>query len=179
VLLVVPYFIILVQQKKFKQILLLPVIPSLLAITFVDYYFKFGTFFAYLKYNGHLISTPAVNLFKVYAYAGDGHSAELYFLFYAIYGFGILQLWKKKEIFYFSAVYFVMMLFVFHMDLSRYMLPLAPFALLVGYDDLLSKKRSLLLLLLIPLVYTYSWGLIPHNQIVDWVWSDLVKVLAQ
>jgi len=177
ILLLTSYFITIIHERKFKLLKLLPIIPFMLLLTFIYYHFIYGDFFAYFRYNGAVMSSFPINIFRIYVGAKDAHSSEYYFVLYAINILGIAQLWRKKETFYFSAMYFIAMLFVVHLDLSRYMLPLAPFALAIGFDNLLSKRSAAIVLTLIPLIYFYTWGFIPTNVILDWVWNDLLKFL--
>jgi Gpi18-like mannosyltransferase len=163
VFLLAPFFIVLVQKKQFQKIFLLPIVLSLLYLTFVYYDFQFGSFFTYFKYNGQAIPLKLFEIFKNYSATGTMHSSELYLIFYIIYGLGIAQIYKHKEIFWYSLAYYLFVLFVWHDDISRYMLPLAPYALVVGADSFLSKPRAKLLLLFIPLVYIYCKGMIPYN----------------
>ena len=85
------------------------------------------------------------------------------------------------EVFLYAAAFLGLNAFVFHNDLARYFLPLAPFALLVAYDPLLSRRavRAVVLPLAAYLGYTYAWGYLPHNVVALSVWDDVVKALAR
>ena len=177
------YFILLVSQKQWHKILLLPIIGLPLLLTFTFYYFHFGDFFAYFGVNlsdkNSLLYFKPFHILSVYSNNGEGHSAEFYLAMYAVYGAGVLSLFNKhKVLFVHCAVMYLFSIFIFHQDLSRYLIPIAPLALVAGYDAIL-KQRALkyAAALYIGLSYTYAWQILPHNIIVDWVYQDLIKFL--
>jgi hypothetical protein len=141
----------------------------------------YGDFLAYftrnLRQSGHLAYPPLLG-FTSYAAAGDFHSVELFFGLYALYGLGTLAVLKHRVVFLYTLALFTFALFVFHFDLSRMFLPLAPFALLVGFDGLLSRRACRWLLpLLVYMDCVYAWGLIPHNTVVPAAYQSLLRVL--
>lgn len=179
------YFFDLSFKRRWKPILLLPLVALPLLATFIFYYFQFGDFFAYFKVNlsnsNKLVRWPPFLIFKAYSYSGNLHSAELYLTIYAVYGVGVVLLWYKNiTLFWYAAVHYLFSLLIFHEDLSRYFIPIAPFALVVAYDQILSKAPVKLVTLgLIALCYHYAWGATPQNNVVNWVYKKLEHSLTQ
>ena len=185
VLIGVAYFFTLIIEKKWKYIPLLAIVGIPLFATFTFYYFHYGDFFAYFGVNlsssNSLIHLKPFDIFLLYSKTGNTHSAEFYLMMYAIYGIGVCLLWQKnKLIFLYSAVSYIFCLFIFHQDLARYLIPLAPFALIIGYDRILSQLPArVACIALIPLCYYYAWKILPHNLVVEWVYKNLIRILAQ
>ncbi len=165
------YFITLVSERKWKYIPALALVALPLLGTFTFYAYQYGDFFAYFGTNysdsNKLIHFQPFTIFSVYSNAGESHSAELYLILYAIYGVGTALLWKKhKLLFWFSAITFAFSCFIFHQDVSRYLIPMAPLAIVVAYDAVLSQKAvKLAFVAALFLAYTYVWGIIPHNVV--------------
>jgi hypothetical protein len=71
---------------------------------------------------------------------------------------------------YFAGLFFVSTLFVAHRDISRYILPIAPFAL-VAFDKLIQKKEFKVIcgILVIPILL-FTWNFLLNNTapIADW-----------
>lgn len=62
----------------------------------------------------------------------------------------------------------------------RLILVIAPFAQLVGYDELLSRPAARLLLpLAIFLAYSYAWGYLPHKLVGEGVYATLLEALRR
>lgn len=185
ILIGVAYFFALVWEKKWKYIPLLALVGLPLLLTFTFYHFHYGNFFAYFGVNlsssNSLIHLKPFDILRLYSNRGEAHSAEFYLAMYAVYGAGVAVLWHKNKLFFlYGAVTYLFSIFIFHQDLARYFIPLSPFALVIAYDDLLSKKAvKLAAVPFIILSYIYAWGVLPHNGIVDWVYQNLLKYLVQ
>lgn len=184
ILIGVAYFISLIYERKWRHIPWLALIALPLFLTFVFYYFHYGDFFAYFSVNyssiNRLIHFTPFEIFTVYSNSGDTHSAELYLILYVVYGVGVLMLWgKNRLLFFYAAISYVFSTFIFHQDLSRFLIPLAPFALVIAYDEVLSKTAMKIAAIpFIAMSYIYAWGVMPHNLVVDWVYEKLIQVLA-
>ena len=178
VLLGVVYLIMLIRDRRWSRIPLLVLIGLPLLATFSFYQWRYGDFWAYFHWNSKLIHARPLEIFLNYAGSGNTHAAEFYLGLYLLYGLGVLLLWRWPLFFWYGAVFYSFNLFVFHEDLSRYLLPLAPFALVIGYDQIL-KTRAFQCAFpgLIALAYVYAWGVLPHNLIADWVYQNLLRVL--
>ncbi len=158
------YFLLLLYEKKYKYLPYTLIIPAFLGLNFLIYQFTYGDFFAYFKYDGSFMkTTPFMAIFDP-ASKGNTNNAELFIGLYVIYILGALRLWKRAELFTFSIIYVLFMAFVEHPDISRYLLPAAPFALIVAFDDIISSKEFMLVFPLIVIFgYFYCWGIIPTN----------------
>jgi hypothetical protein len=164
VLMLASYVILLAYEKKYRYLPYTLIIPAFLGLNFLVYHFTYGDFFAYFRWNGGFMKTmPFMNFFAPAA-AGKTNDAELFMGFYVIYILGALRLLKRPELCSFSLVYLAAMAFIQHPDVSRYLLPAAPFALIVAFDDIISRKEFMLAFPLIVIFgYFYCWGIIPTN----------------
>jgi len=175
ILMFISYFLLLLYEKKYRYLPYLLIIPAFLGLNFLIYQFTYGDFFAYFKWNGGFMKAiPFMNFFAPAA-AGKTNDAELFMGFYIIYILGALRLWKRPELCSFSLVFLAFMAFVQHPDVSRYLLPAAPFALIIGFDDIISRKEFMLVFPLIVIFgYFYCWGIIPTNLIPVDTFRDLM-----
>ncbi|MDA8140498.1 MAG: hypothetical protein M0036_17780 [Desulfobacteraceae bacterium] len=180
VLIGIVYLLQLIYERKYKLILWLPIIGLPLLATFVFYYFHYGDFFAYFGVNlsnkNSLLHAIPIDIFRLYCNVGEAQTAEFFLVMYAAYGAGVCLLWSKnKLLFFYSLVIFVFSLFLFHQDISRYLIPLAPLALVTAYDSILSNRIvKWAMVFYVGLSYIYAWGMIPHNLCVDWVYNNLL-----
>jgi|CXWL01.1.fsa_nt_gi hypothetical protein len=165
------------KKLEIKKILLawpLLLIPVVIYGLFLFYKSRTGNFWAYFQSgdNFHLFWPP----FSIFSpkgkfWTGDFWLEEVLFT-WLIYGLGALRLWRKKlttEAF-FMGTFFATTLFIAHRDVSRYILPIAPLAILAWKDVILKKEfRWILLLMIIP-VYLFTWDFLINNQapIADW-----------
>jgi hypothetical protein len=181
VLLVPGFVLCYLLERRVRHALIVPVALLATLGLLLWHLWLYGDFFAYftrnLSQSGHMAYPPLLG-FTSYVAAGDVHSAELYFGLYALYGLGTLALLRHRAVFLYALAFFTFNLFVFHFDLSRMLLPLAPFALLVGFDSLLSRRGCRWLLpLLVYMDCVYAWGLIPHNTVVPTAYQSLLRAL--
>jgi|SRR5271157_273216 len=179
VLMFASYIILLLYEKKYKYLPYTLIIPAFLGANFLIYQFTYGNFFAYFQYNGGFLKlVPFMNIFDP-ALKGQTNNAELFIAMYVIYILGALRLWKRPELFSFTIVFVLFMAFVQHPDISRYLLPAAPFALIVAFDDIISSKEFMLVFPLIVIFgYIYCWGIIPTNLIDSGTYSSLIASLV-
>jgi len=158
-------------QWKYAPILLMP-----FAALDLFYLFKFrtGDFWAYFHSgdNIHLFWPP----FSVFAPKGQNWVGSFWLedviWTWLIFGVGIMKLRDKKLTieYYFTGLFFLSTLFVAHRDISRYILPIAPFVL-IGWDKLVQKKEfKIVACLLIVPILLYSWTFLLNNTapIADW-----------
>lgn len=148
-------------------------IPFTLILVFVFYGIIQKDFFGYFHSgdNIHLLFPP----FQVFNYSapwvGTYWLEEIIFI-YLIAIIGVFRLFQKKEFLYgtFAGIFCLMIFFVSHRDISRYILPAVPF-LLIGYSDLIIKKefKIAVAILIIP-IYLYSLAFISQNvmPIANW-----------
>jgi hypothetical protein len=118
-----------------------------------------------------------------YANSSNGtHSAELIITLYGIYGLSVLRMRKIDDgLFVFGAVFFIFSLFIFHNDISRYLIPLAPFSFLIAFDGAFRTRdfKLALCFLIAPLTYVYSIGQVHQNLVVESVYENLIRALGQ
>jgi len=162
------------KRKKFYfqawPLLLMPL--SVLGV-FVFYYFQTGDFLAYFHSgdNFHLVFPPLQAFATGRNWLGDFWLEDMVY----VYLFGALTLvllFKQKlyDLATLALIFFTATLFVAHRDLSRYSLPLMPFAL-IAFSPFLEKKefKIAFLIVLVP-IYLYTINFILHNiaPIADW-----------
>ena len=175
------FFVLFMLEKKYRKGLILCFSALGLVALFSYYQYQLGDFFAYFTFNlgtAKLIQFPAFKAFLASLQDANHLSAESYLFTYGIAFFGTVSLWKKRELFVFCSVYFGFTVFIFHLDISRYMLTIAPFAILVAYDPFLKLKSVRWgVLALSPLMLIYAWRYIPLNTMpLDW-YSKLLNFL--
>ena len=160
------YFIEFIRTKKYKLIPLLSIIALPLLLTFSFYYYIYGDFFAYFSWNSKLIHSKPIDIYYSYVVNGNSHSGELYFLFYILYGLGVLFLWEYPILFIYSLIFYVFNLFVFHEDLSRYFLTITHFVLIIAYDKFLNTPQfKTISIFALYLGIVYSAYMLPHNVV--------------
>jgi len=174
------YFLLEAWNKKKIDVKLwlkaapLALIPLVVIPMFYLYETRTGDFWAYFNSgdNFHLFLPP----FSIFSpkgafWTGDFWLEEVIWV-WLIYGIGVVRLFNKKlkVMGSFALVFWVSTLFVAHRDLARYILPIAPLAL-IGWDEELQKKefRWIKLALIIPVVL-YAWNYMLHNiaPVADW-----------
>lgn len=162
--------------KTVKNLVPVSLIPLAVLCVFYFYYLRTGDFLAYFNSgdNFHLMNLPfMVFTAKAGAWVGSFWLEEIIFI-WLLYGMGLLMFGGKNKYlsveFVFGAVFFVTTLFVSHRDISRYILPIMPIAL-VGYKNVLEKRefKWVLGLLAIPALL-YAINFISGNtmNVSDW-----------
>ncbi len=163
-------------KKRKIQFKYLPLLLQAVAIGLLFWFYgvRTGDFWAYFNSgdNIHLFWPP----FSVFSPFGEYWVGSFWLedviWTWLILGVGILRLKKKnmRAEMYFAGLFFVSTLFVGHRDVSRYILPVAPFAL-IGWDGLVQKKdfKFVFWLLLVPILL-FSWNFLLHNTspVADW-----------
>jgi hypothetical protein len=179
ILMLVSYILLLLYEKKYRYLPFTIIIPIFLIGNFLVYAYAFGDALAYFKWNGGYMNAMPFRPLIDASFKGITNNVELYFGFYILFILGTLRLWKKPELFFFSAVFLGFMLFVFHPDISRYLLPVAPFALIIAFDDIISRKEFILIMPLIILFgYIYCWGILPSNLAPPELYSEVLKAIG-
>lgn len=163
-------------KKKRVQFKFLPLLIQALAVPALFWFYgaRMGDFWAYFHSgdNFHLFWPPfSVFTSGVQAWVGNFWLEDIVWT-WLVFGIGIAKLKEKKmnvEL-YFSGLFFLSTLFVAHRDISRYILPVAPFVL-IGWDKLIQKKEFKIVLgiLVIP-VLLFSWNFLLNNvaPVADW-----------
>lgn len=153
-----------------KRVVLALAVPASLLLLFTFYAYSLGNFFAYFAVNTGYLQIPLLLIpaSSVLPESSSAFAGEWYVVLFFLYGLGIVKLYEKRfrELFLYALVMFLPLLFVFHEDISRYLLPIAPFALIIGFDELIPKKRVHFLLplaLLCVAAYLYCVAVLPTN----------------
>jgi hypothetical protein len=168
------YLAMLCRERKWSKIPLLTLVAVPLLAVFTFYRWRFGNFFVYFDWNSALLSLRPLEILSYYADTGDARSAELYALMYFVYGLGVIMLWRAPLFFTYAAVIYVANLFMYHDDLSRLMIPIAPFALVVAYDRIIDTKAFKIAgLLLLVVTYQYAWRILPTNVVEKDIYENL------
>jgi 4-amino-4-deoxy-L-arabinose transferase-like glycosyltransferase len=163
----------LIKTKKFDlRWLNILFIPLGLILVFVLYHFQYQDFFAYFHTGGVV---PMPYPFSAFNFQGkwvDTAWLEDIILYFFIYGLAIIHLKdsKYRSFFYVPLVYLIGTIFVQHRDISRYALPLWPFACIAFEKFFTSKKFLIVFVLLLPAIYLYAWNFLLYNvmPISDW-----------
>ena len=183
VLLVPAFFLYHLERREWRRAALMPAALLGLLALFGYYRLVFGDFWAYFTWNldsAGIVSLRPLEIFRRYATADKFHSAELYAILYVGYAVGTLALWRRRALFWYCAVYLVFCGFISHHDLPRYLVPIAPFALLVAFDPLLAGRRAWLALpLLLYVDYTAAWGHLPQKLVSRAVYERVLASPAQ
>ncbi len=147
-------------------------IPFGLLTVFLIYWRQMGDFLAYFHSgdNIHLMFPFAVFNYQK-TWVGTAWLEDVVF-YYLLYGVAVVTLWKSKyrSFFYYSLVFFVATLFVQHRDISRYSLPIWPFAAIAFEKFLTDKKYRLIFFIILVGIYFYAWNFLSYNvmPIADW-----------
>jgi len=169
---------VLIESIKQKRILFKywPLLIQLFAVfgLFWFYGLQTGDFWAYFHSGDNIhLFWPPFSIFapKGQAWVGNFWLEDIIWT-WLIFGLGIVKLIKKnmKIEMYFAGLFFLSTLSVAHRDISRYILPIAPFVL-IGWDKTIQKKefKIILAILTIPILL-YSWNFLLNNlaPIADW-----------
>ena len=176
ILLFVSYAALYIYNKQYRRLPYTLLIPALLVVNFLVYQLVFGDFFAYFKWNGSFMSLLPFMDFFGNAAVGITNNAELFMAMYLLYFIGTLRLRKFPELLAVALPFALFMAFVYHPDISRYLLPIAPLALLIGFDDVISRwEFKVIFPLIIVFGYVYCWGIIPTNLMSP---GDYASILA-
>lgn len=147
-------------------------IPLGLASVFSLYAVQYGNFFAYFATGGVVPMPYPFSVFDARARWVDTVWLEDILFTFFLYGSAVIALYRSKfrSVFYFPLVFFIAAIFVQHRDLSRYMLPLWPFAILAFHSFFTSKRFVLLGVILLPAIFLYAWNFLQGNVIpvADW-----------
>ena len=177
-LLFISYVALFIYKKQYRRLPYALVIPAFLGLNFLVYQFIYGDFFAYFRWNGGFMTiVPFMDFFSS-ALKGQTDPAELFMAIYLVYILGALRLRKHPELFAVALPFALFMAFVWHPDISRYLLPIAPLALLIGFDEIICRKEFKLIFPLIVIFgFIYCWGIIPTNLMTTAQYSYVMAIV--
>ena len=165
-LMIAPAFgVLLIRRKQYRSLPWLALIPLGLFAYFAFCAIRFGDFFAYFSPHGEkLARLVPFGFLPVLFQKGLYHQVEFHILLALVYVVGIFRLRAYPVLFSYCAFELALHLCLSTEDWSRYFLSMAPFALIVGYRDVLDTRlfRWLLPVFAALSIY-YARGVIPLN----------------
>jgi len=160
------YAAVLARQRRWRSMAWLALVPAGLFAYFLFCAVRFGSFFAYFAPHGEKLAR-----FRPFGFLptlfekGLYHQVEFHILLFLLYAVGTFRLRERFPVlFWYCALELALHVMISTEDWSRYFLVMAPFALIVGYHDLIDTRafRWLFPVFAALSVY-YAWGVIPSN----------------
>lgn len=157
------------QKKSFKYILSfypLILIPLILLSVFYWFNISYNDFFAYFHSgdNIHLTFPPFQIFNQNQFWVGTIWLEDIIYIF--LLGFLAAFMLLKQKLFplaFLLFTYLTASIFVAHRDISRYLLPIAPFVIIAFEKILISKEFKIVLAILLVAIYLYSQNYIINN----------------
>lgn len=160
-------FIIQSFKNYFFQYLPLMLIPLGLLLIFAIYQYTYNDFFAYFHSGDNIhLTFPPFQVFNMNQFwVGDIWLEDVVYLYLLglLSGFMLLNNPKLKVLGIYVLTYVTASIFVAHRDISRYILPVFPFALIAFEKVLISREFKIVLGILILGIYLYSQNFIIQN----------------
>lgn len=165
-LMIAPAFaVVLWRRRRLKELLWLALIPAALAAYFFFCAARTGNFFEYFSQHGEKMAAfrPFGFLPELFR-KGLYHQAEFHILLALVYAVGTSRLRPFPTIFWYCVFELGLHVFISTEDWSRYFLAMAPFALVVGFRDVIDTKafRWIFPPYVVAALF-YAWGVIPLN----------------
>lgn len=149
--------------RSYHSLLLIP-----LSLMLVFYWYKiaYQDFFAYFHSgdNIHLTALPFPVFNKNQFWVGDIWLEDIVYVY--LLGFLAVSFLIKSKLYSFAAfviTYLIASSFVAHRDISRYALPIFPFALIAYEKVLTSKEFKIILPIILLAIYLYSQNFLIEN----------------
>ena len=169
------WLIVLAVKKKkiYYQAWPLLLMPLSILGVFAFYWLQTGNFLAYFQSgdNFHLVFPPLQAFATGRNWLGDFWLEDMVYV-YLMGALTVVLLFKRKlyDLATLATIFFMATLFIAHRDLSRYSLPLMPFALIAFAPFLEKKEFRIAFLIILPAIYFYTLNFILHNiaPIADW-----------
>jgi hypothetical protein len=152
--------------RAILEYLPLILMPAALILVFDWYLVAYNDFLAYFHSgdNIHLTLPPFQVFNKNQAWVGDIWLEDVIFIFLLGFYSGFLLLKKKLyPMAFFVFTYLTASIFVAHRDISRYTLPVFPFALIAFEKTLTSKEFKIALAIISLGIYLYAQNFILQN----------------
>jgi hypothetical protein len=165
-LMIAPAFaVVLLRRRKLKELAWLALIPAGLAAYFFFCAARTGNFLEYFAQHGEKMAAfrPFGFLPELFG-KGLYHQAEFHILLALVYAVGTSRLRPFPTIFWYCVFELGLHVFISTEDWSRYFLAMAPFALVVGFRDVIDTKafRWIFPPYVLAALF-YAWGVIPLN----------------
>jgi hypothetical protein len=160
------YAVVLWRQKRYRSILWLALVPAGLFAYFLFCASRFGDFFAYFTPHGEKLARfGPFGFLPVLFEKGLYHQVEFHILMFAVYAVGTFRLRTRFPVLFWYCLFeLALHVCLSTEDWSRYFLSMAPFALIVGFHDLIDTREFRWLFpILAALSLYYAWNVIPLN----------------
>jgi hypothetical protein len=165
-LMIAPAFgVVLLARRRWRSIPWLVLIPAGLLAYFLFCAARFGDFFAYFTPHGEKLARfLPFGFLPVLFSKGLYHQVEFHILLALVYAVGTFRLRPYPVLFSYCLFELALHLCLSTEDWSRYFLSMAPFALIVGFRELIDTRafRWIFPFYAVLSVY-YAWGVIPLN----------------
>lgn len=169
VLIAAAFAVVLLRRRRFRELpwTVLGAVP--LTLYFAFWWTKTGNFFQYLVPHAEKAASfgPFAFLPELFR-RGFYHQAEYYVLLALVYAVGTLRLKSTPALetpFWYALFQLALQVNVPVEDWSRYWLSFAPFALVLGYRDVVaSRPFRILFAPYVLAALLYCWGTIPLQQ---------------
>jgi hypothetical protein len=174
------YGIVLLLRKRYRSIPWLLLIPAGLLSYFTFCAIRFGDFFAYFTPHGEkLARLMPFGFLPVLFQKGLYHQVEFHILLALVYAVGTWRLRPYPVLFWYCVFELALHLCLSTEDWSRYFLSMAPFALVVGYREVIDTRlfRWILPVFAALSIY-YAWGVIPLNGCRPDIYQQLLEHLG-
>jgi hypothetical protein len=174
------YAVVLWKRRRLRSIPWLALIPAGLVGFFLYCASLTGNFFEYFSQHGDKMSAfrPFGFLPQLFR-EGLYQQAEFHILLALVYAVGISRLRAYPTLFWYCAFEFLLHICISTEDWSRYFLAMAPFALIVGFRDVLDTRAFRWIFpCYVPVALYYAWKVIPLNGCRPDIYQALLEHLG-
>jgi len=174
------YALLLVARGRRRSLPWLLLIPSGFGAFLLYSRLQFGSFLAPFEPNLDKLSSPVPFAFLAWLIGVNlvAH-AEFHIYLAGIFAIGISRISRFRVPMTYAAFQLAFYLFVSSEDWSRYFLAMAPFALVLGFRDILTSRPVRWMLPAYVAVATfYAWNVIPKNLCPEPAYARLLQLLA-
>lgn len=172
--------VLLLRRERLRRIAWLLLIPAALAAYFWFCATRTGNFFEYFSQHGDKMSAfvPFGFLPELFR-KGLYHQAEFHILLALVYAIGTSRLKPFPVVFWYCVFELALHLCISTEDWSRYFLAMAPFALVVGFRDMIDTRAFRWIFVpYVAVALFYCWSVIPLNGARPDIFADLLVHLG-
>jgi hypothetical protein len=172
--------VLLLRRERLRRFAWLFLIPAALAGYFWFCSTRTGNFLEYFSQHGDKMSAfvPFGFLPELFR-KGLYHQAEFHILLALAYAVGTSRLRPFPVIFWYCAFELALHLFISTEDWSRYFLAMAPFALVVGFREVIDTKAFRWIFVpYVAVALVYCWNVIPLNGCRPDIYAELLAHLG-
>jgi hypothetical protein len=172
--------VLLLRRERLRRAAWLLLIPAALAGYFWFCASRTGNFFEYFSQHGDKMSAflPFGFLPELFR-KGLYHQAEFHILLALVYAVGTSRLKPFPVIFWYCVFELALHLCISTEDWSRYFLAMAPFALVVGFRDVIDTRAFRWIFVpYVAVALFYCWSVIPLNGARPDIFADLLVHLG-